>query len=271
MLSCGYLSKLFISATIVSAASLAFAVRAADVESLPDVAAPEEQEILQCQSDLRAFEDELAQAGFGVLAPGGYVGGYAGYKPGYGLIGTPRQQMQVLRDAAGVYALAGDEKACQMVLASMREINEAHDELVGFETDDPEARTAWRRAHLAKAVPVTEMDRLMRADVIIGVELRTADDTMLGEIKDVLLDPQRQTIAYVLASRGGFWGLGEELIAVRWTDLRATDDHEIYVLDASSEAFAAAPKVERQNFAESFGEDWRNRLDQYWDGVVATP
>jgi hypothetical protein len=61
------------------------------------------------------------------------------------------------------------------------------------------------------------------------------------------------------------------LIAVRWTDLRATDDHEIYVLDASSEAFAAAPKVERQNFAESFGEDWRNRLDQYWDGVVATP
>ena len=57
------LSKLFVSATIVSAASLAFAVRAADVESLPDKAAPEEQEILQCQSDLRAFEDELAQAG----------------------------------------------------------------------------------------------------------------------------------------------------------------------------------------------------------------
>ncbi|MCQ0090441.1 PRC-barrel domain-containing protein [Roseovarius sp. M141] len=262
------LPKLFASATIVSVASLAFAVRAADMESLPDAGASKGQEILQCQSDLLTFEDELVQAGFGVLAPGGYVGGYAGYKTGYGLIGTPRQQMQMLRDAAGVYALAGDERACQMVLASMRDIYEAHDKLVGFETDNPEARTAWRRVHLAKAVPVTEMDRLMRADVIIGVDLRTADDTMLGEIKDIVLDPKRQTIAYVLASRGGFLGLTEELIAVRWADLRATDDHEIYVLDVSPEAFAAAPKVERRNFEASSGQGWRNSLDQYWAGVI---
>ncbi|PVA08878.1 hypothetical protein DC366_16970 [Pelagivirga sediminicola] len=263
--------KLFLSTMIVSVASLPFAVRAADVEALPDATVSEGQEILQCQNDLLAFEDELARTGFGVLAPGGYIGGYAGYKTGYGLIGTPRQQMQVLRDAAGVYALAGDEKACQMVLASMRKIYEAHDEPVGSETENPEARTAWRRAHLAKAVPVTEMGRLMRADVVIDADLRTADDTMLGEIKDVILDPQRQTIAYVLASRGGFLGLGEELIAVRWTDLRATEDHEIYVLDVSPEAFMAAPKVERQNFAASFDEGWRHRLDQYWAGVVATP
>ena len=263
--------KLFLSTVIVSVASLPFAVHAADVEALPDATVSEGQEILQCQSDLLAFEDELARAGFGVLAPGGYVDGYAGYKTGYGLIGTPRQQMQVLRDAAGVYALADDEKACQMVLASMRKIYDAHDELVGFESENPEARTAWRRAHLAKAVPLTEMGRLMRADVVIDADIRTADDTMLGEIKDVIFDPKRQTIAYVLASRGGFLGLGQELIAVRWTDLRATEDHEIYVLDVSPEAFIAAPKVERQNFAESFDEGWRNRLDQYWAGVIATP
>lgn len=258
--------RLLLKAITVSAASLPVAMRAADVESLPDAAAAEPP---RCQSDLVAFDEELAQAGFGVLTPGGYVGAYGGYGGlGYGLIGTPRQQMQALRDAAEVYALRGDEEACRAVLASMREIYESHEEPVGLEADDPEARTAWRRAHLAKAVPVTEMARTMRADVVIGADLRTPDDAKLGEIDDIVLDPQRQTIAYVLVARGGFLGLGRELVAVRWSDLRATDDHEIYVLDVTPDAFAAAPRVDRRNFGESFGEAWRSGLDQYWAGAV---
>nr|WP_306264850.1 PRC-barrel domain-containing protein [Pararhizobium sp. IMCC3301] len=256
------------SAVILAVASGPFAVRAADVESLPDTTASEGQAAQQCQSDLRAFEGELARIGFGVLAPGGYGIGSGGYGTGFGLVGTTRQRMQALRDAADVYAFGGNEDACQMVLASMQQIYEEHDELVGIEADDPETRTEWRRAHLAKALPVTEMDRLMRADVVIGADLRTPDDATLGEITDVVLDPKLKTIAYVLVSRGGFLGMGEELVAVRWTDLRATDDHEIYVLDASPESFAAAPKVERRNFGESSGDTWRNSLDQYWAGVI---
>ena len=259
------------STIILAIASGPFAVRAADVEVLPDTTASEEQTAQQCQTDLRAFEAELADAGFGVLAPGGYGVGYGVYGSGYGVIGTPRQQMQALRDAAAVYAFEGNEKTCQIVLASMQQIYEEHDKLVGIEAEDPATRTAWRRAHLAKALPVTEMDRLMRADVVIGADLRTPDDASLGEITDVVLDPQLQTIAYVLVTRGGFLGMGGELVAVRWTDLRATDDHEIYVLNASPEAFTGAPEVERRNFAESFGEAWRDRLDQYWAGVVGTP
>ena len=265
------MSNLLAAMLMVAASSAPLAVRAADGEALPKGQAPEGQVIQQCQNDLMAFEGELANSGFGVLAPAGYglgYTGYGGYGTGYGSIGTPRQQMQALRDAAGVYALGGDEQGCQMVLASMRQIYEEHDSLVGIEADDPEARTAWRRAHLARATPVAGMDRLMRADVVIGADLRTPDDETLGEIEDVVLDPQRQTIAYVLVSRGGFLGMGEDLVAVRWSDLRATDDHEIYVLDASPDEFAAAPKVERTTFGESAGEAWRNGLDQYWTGVV---
>jgi len=60
-----------------------------------------------------------------------------------------------------------------------------------------------------------------------------------------------------------FLGLGRELVAVRWTDLHATDDHKIYVLFASPEGFAVAPKVERSNFVASSGQDWRVSLDEY--------
>lgn len=265
------MSHLLASTMIVAVLSVPLAVRAADQQGLPAGGAEASPGAQQCLADLRAFEAELANVGFGVLAPGGYDAGYPGYGAYYGVAGTPRQKMQALRDAAYVYALDGDQQACETVLTSMRQIYEEHQELIGSENDDPNARSAWRRAHLAQASPVTDMDRLMRADVVIGADIRTPEDTMLGEIEDIVLDPARQTIEYVLASRGGFLGLGEELVAVRWTDLRATADHEIYVLEASPEAFAAAPMVERDSFDESGEDEWRDTLDQYWAGVVRTP
>jgi sporulation protein YlmC with PRC-barrel domain len=264
-------SRLVALAFAAASASAPLAVRAADVESLPVGSARQGQSAQQCLTDLRAFEDDLARVGFGALAPSGYGMGYTGYGTAYGLSGTPRQKMQSFRDAAYVYGFDGNEQSCQTVLASMRQIFQEHQKLVGLESGDPNAQRAWRRAHLAQATPVTEMDRLMRAKTVIGADIRTSADVKLGEIKDIVLDPARQGIAYVLASRGGFLGLGEELVAVRWFDLRATTDHEIYVLDASAEAFAAAPKIERGSFEQTSGENWRRTLDQYWAGVVGKP
>ncbi len=257
---------------VVAVSSAPLAVRAADAESLPSEAAQPQQVAQSCLADLQAFEDELARVGFGVLASGGYGygygTGYAGLGTIYGGAGTPRQKMQSLGNAAYVFAFDGDDQSCQTVLASMRKVYQEHQRLVGLENDDPNARLAWRRAHLAQATPVTEMDSLMRADVVIGADIRTPEDEALGKIEDVVLDPAGQAIAYVLVSRGGFLGLGGELVAVRWSDLRATSDHEIYVLNTSPETFAAAPKVEPDSFEETSGENWRSMLDQYWSGAL---
>lgn len=259
------LSHLIASIVVMAGMIAPLAVLAADAEGLPSGEGPGGQVAQQCLTDLRMFDDELARSGFGVLAPGGYgVEGYTAYAE----IGTPRRRMQALRDAAYAYALHGNEQSCQMVLASMQQVYQEHRGLIGPDSDYPDARTAWRRAHLAQASPVTGMDRLMRADVIIGADIRTPEDERLGEIADIVLDPERQAVAYVLATRGGFLGFGKELVAVRWIDLRATPDHEIYVFDASPEAFAAAPKVERESFQESSSEAWRGTLDRYWEGVV---
>lgn len=259
-----HMSQFAALAFIAATAIAPLAARAADVENLPGGAAQQGQVAQQCLSNLRAFEDELARVGFGVLAPSGYGGGYGGY----GVPGNPRQKMQSFRNTAYVYAFDGNETSCQTVLASMRQVYQEHQKPVGLESDDPNVRVAWRRAHLKQATPVTEMDRLMRADIVIGADIRTPKDDELGKIEDIVLDPARKTIAYVLASRGGFLGMGEDLVAVRWSDLRATTDHEIYVLDVSPEMFAAAPKVEQGNFDETSGDNWRSALDQYWADVV---
>lgn len=252
---------------------LAFAVSAsafaADVEGLPGEETEGRQVEGQCLGDLRAFDKKLADVGFGVLPPGDYgmaaPSTYPGYYSVYGMAGTPRQKIYALRDAAYVYALDDDEQSCQRVLDSMRVTYEKHQILGGIEADDPDQRVAWRRAHIQTARPVTQMSRLMRADTLIGGEIRTANDEKLGEIEDVVLDPEKQDIAYVLASRGGFLGIGEKLVAIRWKDLRATADHELYVLNTAQSAFERAPTVDRSNFDKTTDSGWRKELDRFWD------
>jgi len=251
---------------IVSATALA-----ADVESLPGGPAPKKQIAQKCLDDIEVFERELWRIGFGVLPPKTYP---ESASPGYsdffipGVPPTPRKQMRALRDAATVYAFEGDEQSCQRMLSSMREVYQGHQKLVGSEADSREARTAWRRAHLARAVPVTGMKRLMRADIVIGGDLRNAKDEKLGEITDIVLDPERKQVAYVLVARGGFLGIGQQLRAVRWADLRATDDHEIYLLDVAPTALDNAPAVDRKNFAQTADASWRDKLDAYWGNAL---
>ena len=105
---------------------------------------------------------------------------------------------------------------------------------------------------------------MMRADVVIGADLRNTEDQKLGEIMDIVIDPRTERIAYVLVYRGGFLGLGRELVAVRWRHLRATEDHEIYVLNTSKTAFMEAPRTDRANFEKSDDVAWRELLDRFW-------
>lgn len=244
--------------------AIAASSRAADLESLPSGEEGSQPAASQCLKDLRTFEDRLEEVGFGVLPPEGYgVSASPGFFD-YGPTATPRQRLHTLRNAAYVYAWGGDEKSCQMVLDTMRKIYEGHQELVGTEVDDPETRTAWRRAHLERAQPVTEMKRLMRADIVIGAEIRNTKDEKLGEIEDIVIDPEKRMVAYVLASRGGFLGFGEKLTAIPWNTLRATADHEIYVLDVPQAALESAPTVDQRTFAQTADQEWRRKLDQFW-------
>lgn len=260
--------RLSISAGIVLAVILAFStsVFAADAETLPGREAGTRVVAQQCVKDLQAFDKELGGVGFGVLPSGGVTAQPSYYV--WGVEGTPRQKLRAWWNAAYLYALDGNEQSCQTVLASMRKLYEGHQKLVGNESDDLNVKTAWRRAHLARAKPVAAMDHLMRAKILIGSEIRNLKDEELGKVEDIVLNPDKRDIRYILVSRGGFLGIGGKWVAIRWNDLRATEDHELYVLDVAPTALDDAPSVERRTFAKTADPEWQRSLDQYWDRVL---
>ena len=244
-------------ATSVAAATLLIATNAsAQQAQQPQIAE-------QCMTDIREFSQQSAATGYGMAGPPGYgaeapVGGW------YGTYG-PRRGMNAVLAAAEVFARDGREEACQDVLAELRDMQEQRLAQLEEAGIAPEEVQSWRQELLVNAQPVGEMGGTIRIDNVLGADLRNLQDEDLGDIEDVVLDEQGD-LSYVLVGRGGFFGLGQDLVPVRWQDLRAVPDADTFVLDVDEEALEQAPTVDRDAFADSdaYGEQ-QTEIDSYWD------
>ena len=84
------------------------------------------------------------------------------------------------------------------------------------------------------------------ASNLIGQLVYNAQDEMVGDINDLVTDHSGKIVA-VLVGSGGFLGLGEKDVALRFEDLRlAREDNDSIkiVADVSKERLAAAPDYE---------------------------
>ena len=98
-----------------------------------------------------------------------------------------------------------------------------------------------------------------------GTDVRNAKDRYLGSAEDVIVDPHTGKAAYLVVSRGGFLGIGEENVPVPWDQLKATPGLNTLVLDVNAQTLDKAPKVNRDMMrtADAF-DQWSNKVDQYW-------
>ena len=84
------------------------------------------------------------------------------------------------------------------------------------------------------------------ASNLIGQSVYNAQDEMVGDVNDLVTDHSGKIVA-VLVGSGGFLGLGEKDVALRFEDLRlAREDNDSIkiVADVSKETLAAAPDYE---------------------------
>lgn len=81
--------------------TISSSVFATDIDSLPSEERKGRQAVSQCLEGLQAFDQKLAEVGFGVLPPRGYgiatPSSYSGTSS-YGMTGTPRQKIYSLRE-----------------------------------------------------------------------------------------------------------------------------------------------------------------------------
>jgi len=111
-----------------------------------------------------------------------------------------------------------------------------------------------------------EMQQVSRASKIIGTKVKNPKGENLGDIKELVLDPESGQVVYGVLSFGGVLGLGNKLFAVPWKALVWTRDKEYYVLDLDKDTLKKAPGFDKKHWPDSSNkwEQHREELNQFY-------
>jgi sporulation protein YlmC with PRC-barrel domain len=131
---------------------------------------------------------------------------------------------------------------------------------------DP-SRTAGDQAGMVKA------NRILKASDIIGKDVENAAGDDLGDIEDVVIDPDSGRVAYAVLSFGGFLGMGDKLFALPWQSLKSSaKDADKFVLDIDKERLKNAPGFDKDTWPNMADRQWATDIhkyygrDPYWQG-----
>jgi len=104
---------------------------------------------------------------------------------------------------------------------------------------------------------------IYRASKLIGADVENLQGEKLGDIKDVVLDPETGRITYAVLSFGGFMGMGEKYFAIPWAALTSKGGEKgDFVLNVDKEKLKNAPGFDKSN--------WPNMADRHWAEQVYT-
>jgi sporulation protein YlmC with PRC-barrel domain len=110
------------------------------------------------------------------------------------------------------------------------------------------------------------MQQVSRASKITGTKVKNTTGDSLGEINDLVLDPEHGQVVYAVVSFGGVLGMGNKLFAIPWRALNWASEKKYYVLDLDKETLKNAPGFDKKHWPES-SEKWeeqRQALGQFY-------
>lgn len=130
-----------------------------------------------------------------------------------------------------------------------------------------ELRQESQKASTEHAQEANEsMQQVSRASKITGTKVKNTTGDSLGDIKDLVIDPERGEVVYAVVSFGGVMGLGNKLFAIPWRALHWARDKEYYVLDLDKDTLKKAPGFDKKHWPANSKkwEEQREALGQFY-------
>jgi len=154
------------------------------------------------------------------------------------------------------YAADAQDKQQELV-EKQQEVKEAQKELI-----QENKKEAAERSEVANVA----MQEVSRASKIIGTKVKSTSDEKLGDIKDLVLNPETGQVVYAVVSFGGVLGMGNKLFAVPWKALTWTRDKDYYVIGLDKAALKKAPGFDKKHWPDSASkwDQQREELNQFY-------
>lgn len=106
--------------------------------------------------------------------------------------------------------------------------------------------------------------RAIRARKVIGTNVKDTSGKKIGEIEDVMLDKQSNSIMYAVVGFGGFLGLKEKYHPLPWSALEYDEDERAYVVTYTKDQLQAAPAGSIDELTSDDGLGYRDRAHDYY-------
>jgi hypothetical protein len=186
------------------------------------------------------------------------------------------RDLRSLRDAAFTLRSYGRHDDCDRLLGNIRELisgplmstlgdNDEEQADKQMNAREPKVRQGGgigRRAEPG-AKPLVAVDGLrsgLRADQITGAEVRTSDDKIVGEVRNVVFGA-KDGRDYVIVASGGFFTPGKASIVVPLKSLLVSEDRTSFFLPMAEAGLKAVPTMPDQEYEWLSDAAWRTRND----------
>lgn len=186
------------------------------------------------------------------------------------------RDLRSLRDAAFTLRSYGRQDDCERLLANIRELvlGPSMSSLGDNDEEEAEKQIAARepmvqrggqrgRRDIKGAKPLIRIDELspgLRADEIIGVEVRSSDDKIVGEVRNIVFGTKDRR-DYAIVASGGFFTAGKDSIVVPIKSIKVTQGRETFFLPLSKQAITSVPLMPDQEYKWLSDQSWRARND----------
>lgn len=104
----------------------------------------------------------------------------------------------------------------------------------------------------------------IRAKKVIGTNVKDSSGQKIGEIEDVVLDKNSNSVMFAVVGFGGFLGVAEKYHPIPWASLVYEEDKGAYVVSYTKAELESAPAGSIDELTRNDGLQFRDRTYDYY-------
>jgi hypothetical protein len=186
------------------------------------------------------------------------------------------RDLRTLRDAAFTLWSYGRHDDCERLVANIRELVAAPSmgSLGGNDEEEAEKQVTAREPKVQRgavaghradkgAKPLISINELapgLRADEIIGAEVRSSDDKIIGEVRNIVFGT-KDCRDYAVVASGGFFKPGKDSFVVPIQFLKVSQERSRFFLPLTEAKVKTVPLMPDQDYKWLSDDAWRTRND----------
>ena len=108
----------------------------------------------------------------------------------------------------------------------------------------------------------------LKASQLMGMKVEGADGKKLGDIKDMVVDPDDGSIEYVVLDFGGLVGIGDKYFAVPWDAVELSSDNKKLLVGATKKDLKEAPGFDKNHWPDFSDQSQVTMIYEFYEVPV---